>query len=51
MNVRVLMLVSSQLAIQSEQNVTPSDYINSTPFGHKSFKSCLSTVKNWKKFK
>ena len=42
--------VSSQLAIQSEQNVTPSGYKNSTTFVHKSFKSCLSTSQELEKF-
>ena len=37
--------VLSQLHTQSEQNVMPSAYINSTPFGHKSFRPCLQQVK------
>ena len=31
-----------------KQNVTPSGYINSIPIGHKSFKSCLPTIKSWR---
>ena len=40
--------LSSQLAIQKWTNVTPFGYINSTLLGHKSFKSCLPTVKSWR---
>ena len=40
--------VSSQLAIQKEQMSSPFGYMNSTPLGYKSFRSCLPTVKSWR---
>ena len=36
--------VSQQLVIQSEQNVIPSGYINSTSFGHKHSKLVFQEV-------